>query len=51
MAKWYDYDRCDIRISQITIDNALNQFLNDTFINTHLISIYEFNSQINHIIL
>ncbi|CAF1379037.1 unnamed protein product [Adineta steineri] len=64
-ANWYYYDRRDIRvrgasyflflsklcqISQTTINNALNQFLNTTFINTHMISISEFDSQINDII-
>ncbi|UJR08337.1 hypothetical protein I4U23_012608 [Adineta vaga] len=63
--KWHDYDRRDIRvrgasyfvflstlcqISQTRIDSALNEFLNATFLNTHMISISEFDFQINDII-
>ncbi|CAF3727584.1 unnamed protein product [Adineta steineri] len=63
---WYDYERRDIRvrgsayflflsslcsISQTTINNAIEQFLNEIFINTKLISEPEFNIQIENIIL
>ncbi|UJR08052.1 hypothetical protein I4U23_012329 [Adineta vaga] len=61
---WYEYDRRDIRVrggpyflflstlcqlSQITIQNAIQQFLNETFISTHMISISEFDIQMNNI--
>ncbi|CAF1356750.1 unnamed protein product [Adineta steineri] len=63
---WYNYERRDIRergsayflflsnlcqISQTTINNAIEQFLNERFINTKLISESEFNIQIENIIL
>ncbi|CAF1027533.1 unnamed protein product [Adineta steineri] len=63
---FYYYERRDIRargnayfvflsnlceISQLTINNAIEQFINETFINTELISESEFNIQIENIIL
>ncbi|CAF1424224.1 unnamed protein product [Adineta steineri] len=63
---WYHYERRDIRargnayflflsnlyeISQVTINNAIEEFLNETFINTELITESEFNIQIENIIL
>ncbi|CAF0883894.1 unnamed protein product [Adineta steineri] len=63
---WEAYNRRDIRergsayflflsylcnISQTTINNAIEQFLNELFINTKLISESEFNIQIENIIL
>ncbi|CAF4132764.1 unnamed protein product, partial [Adineta steineri] len=63
---WYGYKRRDIRvrssayflffsnlyqISQITINNATEEFLNQIFINTKLISEFKFNIQIENIIL
>ncbi|CAF1594008.1 unnamed protein product, partial [Adineta steineri] len=62
---WDEYERRDIRvrgsayflflsnlcqISQITINNAIEQFHNEIFINTKLISETEFNIQIENII-
>ncbi|CAF4289798.1 unnamed protein product [Adineta steineri] len=63
---WDEYERRDIRvrgsayflflsnlcnISQTTINNVIEQFLNEIFINTKLISEPEFNIQIENIIL
>ncbi|CAF1157996.1 unnamed protein product [Adineta ricciae] len=63
---WIGYDRRDIRvrgsayfsfllslckISETTIDNSINQFLNDVFINTQLITESQLEIQINSIIL
>jgi hypothetical protein len=63
---WNRYDRRDIRvrgaayfsflsnlcqISQATINNSVNQFLNDRFINTQLITETEFEIQIDNSIL
>ncbi|CAF1279307.1 unnamed protein product [Adineta ricciae] len=62
---WYSYDRRDIRtrggayfvflstlcqISQKTIDNAKEQFLDTSFVNTHMISQLDFDIQINNTI-
>ncbi|CAF1389226.1 unnamed protein product [Adineta ricciae] len=64
--QWIGYDRRDIRvrgsayfsfllslckISEITIDNSINQFLNDIFINTQLITKSELEIQIDLVIL
>ena len=63
--KFNPYERRDIRgrgsayfvflsalcnISQTTIHNAINQFLNETFLSTQIISKSEFDAQINNII-
>lgn len=62
---WYDYVRADIRvrgaayfsflstlciISQTTVTNSIDQFLQDTFVSTQLISKPEFHLQIDNII-
>ncbi|CAF1411290.1 unnamed protein product [Adineta ricciae] len=64
--QWIGYDRRDIRvrgsayfsflsslcqISEITINNSINQFLNDMFINTQIITESQLEIQINSIIL
>ncbi|UJR20229.1 hypothetical protein I4U23_023360 [Adineta vaga] len=63
---WYDYARADIRsrgsayfiflstlcrLSQTTVNNAIDQFLNETFINTEITSKSEFRLQIDSIFL